>query len=217
MQLPDVLTCTYSAPTAIDHSSNVFIDTLDPLGLRVKFTYPAVCPPASPTPTTGSVWLHPNLLPSLGSFVKNLNYFSREFGGYGPLRTIGHAGARRYQLKFSNGQISPSYHYEGNAFDIRWLLWEDGNSAILSQPCQANNEAGDPTKRRRLIAVEACLRKWFGYVLNRGISMHADHFHVDNGCHVALRLLNDDDSVSGSRSAAACVHQVVPLLRTGLH
>ena len=50
------------------------------------------------------------------------------------------------------------------------------------------------------MAVEAGLRKWFGYVLNREIDNHADHFHVDNGCPVALRVR----SGSNSRKHTSC-------------
>ena len=38
------------------------------------------------------------------------------------------------------------------------------------------------------------MRKWFGIVLNRGEKGHHNHFHVDIGCPVALRVKTDADS-----------------------
>ncbi|MDE0268612.1 MAG: hypothetical protein OXI96_06205 [Acidimicrobiaceae bacterium] len=133
-----------------------------------------------------------------------MSYFSRLYGnnGYGNISWIGHIGGapgtRRY-----------TYHNVGRALDVTWIQWTGGNA---SNPQVAESEVFDsnghwrPTTHRRLVAVEAGLRKWFGYVLNRYIgcilpptecngeplegprSSHHNHFHVDNGCPVALRV-----------------------------
>ena len=74
--------------------------------------------------------------------------------------------------------------------DIYWLEWSGG---VVCRPCNGDDEAGPPegaptAAYRRLVAVEAGLRRCFGYVLARNISGHDNHFHADNGCPIALRL-----------------------------
>ncbi|MDE0268601.1 MAG: hypothetical protein OXI96_06150 [Acidimicrobiaceae bacterium] len=96
--------------------------------------------------------------------------------------------------------INPSFHYHGKALDITWIYWDNHGVPIYCLPYDALTEAEDVTTHRRLIAVEAGLRKWFGYVLNRGISNHHNHFHVDNDCPVALRLKDS----SSSRTHTSC-------------
>ena len=167
-----------------------------------------------------------SLKSSLDSFVLNTNYFSQQFGsnggiGYGDMKVIGSSGT----LRTRDG--SPSYHYVCGAIDIVWIGWaksktsastgtgtsnDDAYDYVASRPCHGKHEAvlspsqngsdaaPSLTTYRRLVAVEAGLRKWFGYVLNRNISGHDNHFHVDNGCPVGLRIKeavtkdNKDDS-----------------------
>ncbi|MDE0268623.1 MAG: hypothetical protein OXI96_06260 [Acidimicrobiaceae bacterium] len=121
----------------------------------------------------------------LDSFVVNTDYFSRTYGhGYGNMEVIGHLGAQRPASGCASGDLS--YHCDARALDIAWVQWS-GN--VASRPCNAAGEVGRSlTRHRRLVAVEAGLRKWFGYVVNRNIDRHHNHFHVDNGCPVALRL-----------------------------
>ena len=69
-----------------------------------------------------------------------------------------------------------------------------------ARPCYGKEEvASGRTAYRRLLAVEAGLRKYFGYVLNRKIDGHYN-MRVDNGgvdddggfrCPPALRLKDD--------------------------
>lgn len=187
--------CSYAAPSAINLTGNVSLGPLDKGGLDVKFKYSSDCPPT--TQQTGTtISCHPDLKAPLESFVRNTNYFSSQFGGYGPIHIIGHIGARRDTLRYSDGAVSPSFHYEGKALDISWVQWKDDDSSVYCLPCGSTNEAAviRSKSHRRLVAVEAGLRKWFGYVLNRRIEGHADHFHVDNGCPLALRLRSGSDS-----------------------
>ena len=187
--------CSYKAPSAVNLTGNVSMGPLDASGLNVKFKYSTDCPPTGQLTGT-TISCHPDLKTPIESFVRNANYFSSRFGGYGPIHLIGHIGARRSTLRYKDGAVSSSFHYEGKALDISWILWKDDDSSIYCLPCKAASEAAvsKSISHRRLVAVEAGLRKWFGYVLNRGIGDHANHFHVDNGCPVALRVR------SGSRS-----------------
>ncbi|MDE0268596.1 MAG: hypothetical protein OXI96_06125 [Acidimicrobiaceae bacterium] len=147
---------------------------------------------------TAAIRLDQSMKQPLDSFVTNLSYFTRVFGNtdYGELNWIGHLGGP------PGGLPRNTYHNVGKALDISWLHWEGGN---VSRPYHAAAEVKDTngwkhTTHRRLVAVEAGLRKWFGYVLNRGISNHDNHFHVDNGCPAALRL----KSSSSSRTHTSC-------------
>ena len=185
---PTASNCSYSAPTVVSPDDNVKVGPLDKDGLNVKFEYSSACPPSVPS-DGDTLTCHPSMKTPLELFVQNINHFSSSFGSYGPIRLIGHSGAQRYKLDYDKkGKLIESFHYEAKALDITWILWQEGNSSIYSLPCKAADEAKVSTNHRRLTAVEAGLRKWFGYVLNRGITNHHNHFHVDNGCHVALRI-----------------------------
>lgn len=130
-------------------------------------------------------------------FADNLSWFSREVGGtgYGDIAWIGHIGG-------PPGSRRSTYHNTGHALDIVRIQWSGGNA---SHPHDGVSEVHDDrgnwlqTRHRRLVAVEAALRKYFGYVLNRYIgdpskntegpgSPHKNHFHVDNGCERSLRI-----------------------------
>ena len=134
----------------------------------------------------GSLNCHRDMRAPLTAFANTVNYFSSQCGsGYGTLQTIGHWGGQR-PIEY----CGTSYHCEAKAVDIYWLEWSGG---IVCRPCNGAGEAGRteaaPTAAyRRLIAVEAGLRRCFGYVLARDISGHYNHFHADNGCHIGLRL-----------------------------
>lgn len=120
----------------------------------------------------------------LDKFANTINHFSSQCGtGYGMLQTIGHGGGQRPR----NSCSAPySYHCDGSAIDIYWLEW---NGGAVSRPCNGADEAGSSLAAyRRLVAVEAGLRRCFGYVLGRNISLHQNHFHADSGCGIALRL-----------------------------
>ncbi len=143
----------------------------------------------------GDLNLDASLEPLLNSFVNNISYFSRMYGSsqYGNLSWIGHDGGKA-------GSIRDTFHNVGKALDIKWIEWAGvhrSNPTEAALEVHDSNENWQPTTHRRLVAVEAGLRKWFGYVLNRGIRDHDNHFHVDTGCDVALRIRR------GSRARAS--------------
>ncbi len=126
-----------------------------------------------------------SLYAPLRAFLENTSYFSRTFGAsLGSVSVLAHGGG----LRTSNGK--DSFHYTGSAIDIYWLGWKNGNVHTASRPCNGQEEIVDVARHRRLVAIEAGLRKWFSYVLARKIDGHQHHFHVDNGCPggVALRV-----------------------------
>ncbi|MDE0268605.1 MAG: hypothetical protein OXI96_06170 [Acidimicrobiaceae bacterium] len=140
--------------------------------------------------------IHPDMVAPLNSAVVTIDYFARVYGdNYGRLKVIGQGGTIR------NRTGSDSFHYHGKAIDIWWLGWENqqqGGTVVhtASRPCNGAGEVSSSlTAHRRLVAVEAGLRKWFGYVLNRNIAGHHNHFHVDNGCLVALRVDNEPEGL----------------------
>ena len=128
----------------------------------------------------------------LDKFANTVNYFSSQCGaGYGTLQTIGHGGGQR---PFETCGPPYSYHCDGRAVDIYWLEWSGG---VVSRPCNGADEVNSSTKaRRRLVAVEAGLRRCFGYVLGRNFSDHHNHFHADNGCGIALRVKSNTTSTT---------------------
>ena len=141
------------------------------------------------------LFVHSDLHEAINNFVSNTDYFSRHYGdSYGRMEYLGHAGALRDWYNYvddAETKVSPSWHYEARALDIKWVGWrEDGDGERrATRPCDGYAEAGSSTARyRRLVAVEAGLRKWFGTVLNRHFDNHDNHFHVDCGDHVHLNL-----------------------------
>ncbi len=152
--------------------------------------------------TSGDLYCHLSLYSPLRSFVENTSYFSRTYGPqHGPIVILGLDKAQRDTLRYRTTEnpdgtkgkrVRGSYHYEGKALDIHWIEWNGVGGAIAARPCNGAGDALDTVTRRRLIAVEAGLRKWFGYVLNRNIGGHQNHFHVGNGCpEIALRIKRD--------------------------
>lgn len=110
-------------------------------------------------------------------FIDNTSYFSREYGpGLGDIAVLGHGGG----IRTRDGD--PSFHYVLKAIDIYWIGWNGRNGPVATRPCNGAEEVRDPSAHRRMVAIEAGLRKWFSYVLNRNIRGHHNHFHVDNGC-----------------------------------
>lgn len=105
----------------------------------------------------------------------------------------------------SDFKINASWHYHDRAFDIYWIGWKSVSDEVgivrhASRPCFGGADVNSSTHAyRRLVAVEAGLRKWFGGVLNRNWNVnrdrdwpaHRDHFHVDNGACVDLKLQED--------------------------
>ena len=146
------------------------------------------------TVATQSIGIDISMELPLNSFALTLSHFSAEYGGsqYGSIPWMGHLGTRP-------GSVRDSYHNVGKAFDLAWVHWEGG---AISRPYHSAEEASNVTAHRRLLGVEAALRKSFGYVLNRHISDHHNHFHVDNWCPLALRLRRRRDIPPDHESAA---------------
>lgn len=140
---------------------------------------------------------HPVLVEVLHKYANNFSYFCREFGdrNYGRIEWLGHIGA-------GGGASRHSYHNHYKALDISWYEWQGGNTSrpvVARREVEESNGTWKRSTHRRLVAVEAGLRKYFGYVLNRYIgslslgtegpnSPHHNHFHVDNGCGIGLRV-----------------------------
>ena len=134
----------------------------------------------------------------LDAFANTVNYFSTQCGsGYGTLQTIGHWGGQR-----PGEYCGTSYHCVAKAVDIYWIEWSGG---VVSRPCNGISEAASSRMaRRRLLAVEAGLRKCFGYVLARKIDRHHNHFHADNGCPIALRIRTVNKQTNSKRAYTSC-------------
>ena len=102
---------------------------------------------------------------------------------------------KQVDLYGSTFKVNKSWHYHERAIDIAWIGW---NNATLerpiqrraSRPCRGRSDVQSSTAAyRRMVAVEACLRKYFGTVINRNYnSAHWNHFHVDDGPCVGLNL-----------------------------
>lgn len=164
--------------------------------------------------TPGAFEAHLCLQDPLDDFVTNMNWFSSRYGdNYGHIEAIGILGAQR-----DRGPCTPakSLHCMGKALDIGWITWS-GN--VHSRPCNGPEEVNNTTSLRRLVAVEAGLRKRFGFVLNRHIgnidpnkgaitegpkSPHRNHFHVEAGCGTGLRV---DRTKLGAPIQPAARHQ----------
>jgi hypothetical protein len=120
---------------------------------------------------------HSNTKVLIDRFVDNTGYFSRIFGHYGMMDWIGSLGS------YVSHRSGNSYHNTGEAMDLSYVRWRPraGSTVPIDcRPCDARSDAAESTTHRRLVAVEAGLRKQFKYVLNRGIRNHTNHFHVDD-------------------------------------
>ncbi|WP_419932388.1 extensin family protein [Candidatus Poriferisodalis sp.] len=102
---------------------------------------------------------------------------------------------RQVDLYGSTFRVNRSWHYHDRAIDIAWIGWNDATlerpiQRRAARPCRGRSDVQSGTAAyRRMVAVEACLRKYFGTVLNRNHdSAHWNHFHVDDGPCVGLNL-----------------------------
>lgn len=141
-------------------------------------TVPAL-PYGRPTPgASDSMTCHEDFAPLLDSWMTNLNYFSATYGNYGSVSRVVHHGS------LNRGRTSPSFHITGEAFDIKWIDWTNGQAC---RPCNGAADAAQTTTYRRIVGVEASLRKYFGVVIGRDYDdAHDDHFHVDVMCPVGV-------------------------------
>lgn len=102
---------------------------------------------------------------------------------------------KQVNLYGSTFRVNKSWHYHDRAIDIAWIGWNDATlerpiQRRASRPCRGRSDVQSGTAAyRRMVAVEACLRKYFGTVVNRNYdSAHWNHFHVDDGPCVGLNL-----------------------------
>lgn len=191
--------CTYDPPAwrANQYPYNP-IRSIGSGNVAVRFKYTGSNSWMSDEPTL--IYLDASMQTPLDSFANNLSYFSSNYGsqGYGALDWVGHVGGPPGEDR--HGSYRETYHNVGKALDITVLHWKGG---LESRPRRATTEARNVTTLRRMIGVEAGLRKWFGYVLNRKIDDHDDHIHVDtadhadDSCPVALRLRRRTDIPAG--------------------
>ncbi|WP_420608990.1 extensin family protein [Candidatus Poriferisodalis sp.] len=102
---------------------------------------------------------------------------------------------RRADIYGSTFAVKGSWHYHDRAIDITWIGWNEATlerpiQRRAARPCRGRSDVQSSTAAyRRMVTVEACLRKFFGTVLNRNYDDdHADHFHVDDGACVGFNL-----------------------------
>lgn len=169
------------------------------------------------------LFIHPDLHGAVHAFVENTNFFADRYGtGYGSMEYLGHIGAEGPYRYTDEGKISPSWHYEARALDVAWVGWRGPGPAAIrhaSRPCDGPHEAqSSTTQYRRLVAVEAGLRKWFGTVLNRNWRppSHYDHFHVDCGQTVRLDLRRSSSARSHVHFVQSCIDAFTDY-RVGVH
>ncbi|MCP3974250.1 MAG: hypothetical protein GY720_07140 [bacterium] len=110
-----------------------------------------------------------------------MEYFANIFGSLGTVNWVGQGGS------FVDHRTTPSYHRTGEAIDLKFIKWPNAkNTKACNGPYDTS--PSKPKRHRRYLAVEASLRKYFGYVLNTYIPDHDNHFHVDNGCPAGLAI-----------------------------
>ena len=140
-----------------------------------------VLPYGAPTPSDpnrDSRKCHSDFAPILDSWMMNLQYFSNQYGDYGQVARIVHHGI------VNETRARPSFHITGEGIDIKWIDWANAQAC---RPCNGAADAANPTTHRRIVGVEASLRKYFGVVVARGYNdAHDNHFHADVMCPVGL-------------------------------
>lgn len=172
------MACSYSTPCSFSNPNN-------PVPVVFGYTMKApnhwnwyTCSASNPSWVNAAPNCSPTLESKLIAWAGNMNHYAYYYGpGMGHVSWIGHLGA------YTPGKPNCSYHRTGDAIDLAWIQWQNPYS---SRPCNGPGEAQSTHRHRRLLAVEAGLRKQFGYVLNRQIPQHHNHFHVDSGCSVAM-------------------------------
>ena len=127
-----------------------------------------------------------DFFPLLESWATNLQYFSHEYGRYGAITQVVHGGI--YGTAPSNRRAT--FHNTGEAIDLKWIDWSGGRSC---RPCNGQADVDSSiTAHRRMVGVEASLRKYFGVVVGRNDANHADHFHADVECPVGFSTTSED-------------------------
>lgn len=105
----------------------------------------------------------------LVEWMQSLKYFSKTFAGswFDQIEWIGHAGA----FTQKNG-----CHGQGKAFDLNYVKWNGYELNIFGH----DHLSGDRTRRRRYLAVDASVRRYFKFTLDGWFDdAHKNHIHMD--------------------------------------
>ena len=154
-----------------DHEDLIHIDNIAGVRLGVAYGSCSIVGPegsfVDPYPSDSSARTsdntsncHEEFAPLLHSWMANLQYFAYEYGGFGNVTRLYHAGIH------PPGSVRETFHNEGRALDIKGIDWADGT---WWRACAGNEETSTTTRYRRLVGVEASLRKYFGNVVARGL------------------------------------------------
>jgi len=142
------------------------------------------------------VYAHQDFWTKFNTWLLNMNHFSYWYGGYGMASMVGHVGIGTGSGY--NGRRS--WHNWQRAADITRIEWNNGTTVL--DMCRGAHNSQSLMIRRRYLAVNASLRKYFGYVLDGnlpGDSKHDTHFHVDDECPI---LFNSVGSSPNARTYA---------------
>jgi hypothetical protein len=104
------------------------------------------------------------------SWANDLEFESSSHGNsdYDTMNMIGHIG---FWVDRAN-----SCHCAGKAMDISKIEW----NGVVCEPCRADH-SGSSTRKRRYLAVDASLRRFFKWTLDGWYdSAHSDHIHASS-------------------------------------
>ena len=137
----------------------------------------------------------------LDEWVENFTHMVDMFGQdtTGALQWIGSHGTERF------GGTGRSYHYGSQAIDISWMQFElAATQFCASNPGGGRSGSGINTQEevRRYLAIEASLRKYFGWVLGFRVPNHQDHIHVDGAGGNCLGGFHADFRGTSQRSTS---------------
>jgi len=139
-----------------------------------------ICASSSYKRASGRGWpIDPAFEARLDEWARNLAHFASIYGQAttGELKWIGSHGTERF------GPGGASYHYGSQAIDISWVEFERASTEFCaSNPGGGRSGSGinSLAEVRRYLAIEASLRKYFGWVLGFRVPNHQDHIHVDD-------------------------------------
>ena len=151
----------WSGPCYTDGSNKTYRNTI--AGFDIEYS-------GSCSGYSGGAYFKNTFVDDCDSCISNLNYYSSTYGSL-TIDWIGHVGTYR-----STG-CTWHRHYRG--WDISRIQWTNGTSLDI---CNGAHN-GNLTTRRRYLAVDAILRKYFADVYDGYTnSAHATHFHIDDGC-----------------------------------
>lgn len=105
------------------------------------------------------------------SWIQTLRFFSSSYGGsgFGQLNWLGHVG---FYVCSGN---KPTCHKRGLAMDLSWVKWGGYTLKI----CNGAHASSSREVRRRYLAVDASLRRYFHWVLDGWFNTdHHTHIHA---------------------------------------